>query len=240
MSHELAVASIAGMLDASDEESLAIHLQNGVTVLGFERFVLCVEIKRPVVGRVQYVTRGYPLTWHKIYQECDHTALNSAGKDSRQNTTPKVGPDQPRPSSPAELWEEVLGHGISFGISLPAQEKAGVTSMLNLSRDIPLPKDADEAQQLYSSARILSACLHLATVRTLVPALLARNDPQLSERERECVSWAAHGKTSEEIGKQLHISEPTVVFHINKVVRKLGVRNRMHAVALSVALGLVN
>lgn len=81
--------------------------------------------------------------------------------------------------------------------------------------------------------------MHVVTVRTLVPALLERSDPRLSARERQCVTWAAHGKTSEEIGVQLHISEPTVVFHINKVVRKLGVRNRMHAVALSVALGWV-
>ncbi len=124
-------------------------------------------------------------------------------------------------------------------MNLPAHEKAGITSKITLARLAPLPTDEDEAKHLHNSAFIFSACVHVVTVKTLVPALIEHNDPQLSPREKECVRWAAQGKTSEEIGLQLHISEPTVVFHINKVVRKLGVRNRMHAVALSVAMGLV-
>jgi DNA-binding CsgD family transcriptional regulator len=213
MSHESTVAAMAELLGASDEHGLAIKLQAATTVLGFDRLVLDVAISRPVVGRVHYTGAGCPLSWQKI--------------QTREGLADAFAPmEQCAP----EGW---------FGLSLPAHEKAGITSKITLARPAPLPTNEEEAKHLHNNACIFSACVHVVTVKTLVPALLEHNDPQLSPREKECVKWAAHGKTSEEIGIKLHISEPTVVFHINKVVRKLGVRNRMHAVALSVALGLV-
>lgn len=213
MSHESTVAAMAELLGVLDEESLACQLQEVTTGLGFDQFVLDVEINRPVMGRMQFKASGHPWAWQRVH--------------AREGLLERL--DTPTDDN----------LGVSFGMSLPAHEKAGIASKLSLNRGKPLPIDTAEARHLYNSARIFSACVHVVTVRTLVPALLERSDPRLSARERQCVTWAAHGKTSEEIGVQLHISEPTVVFHINKVVRKLGVRNRMHAVALSVALGWV-
>lgn len=240
MSKELAIASFARLLESSDEESLGVQLQESVSGIGFESFKLHIDVKRPMLGKLQYVAMGYPLSWQEILQDQDSGPQPPLKEASIRIDTPRTQVGQSGAAIQARLWEDVGRHKVTSGISLPSQEKAGVTSELSLSRDIPLPIEADALQHLCRSASILSACVHLAVVKTLVPSLLARNEPQLSERERECVSWAAHGKTSEEIGKLLHISEPTVVFHINKVLRKLGARNRMHAVALCVALGLIN
>ena len=204
---------MAELLSVLDEESLATKLQEVTTGLGFDRFVLNIEIIRPVVGRIHHIVSGCPLNWLK---------------------SPTTGKPIDRGSLPAQGSQDA-----AFNLRLPVHDKAGISSQISLAREMPMPTDAAAAQHLYNNAQILSACAHMATVRTLVPILLGLNDPKLSAREKECVTWAAHGKTSEEIGVKLHISEPTVVFHINKVVRKLGVRNRMHAVALSVAMGLV-
>lgn len=240
MNNESTMATIAALLDARDEESLATNLHKAAASLGFDRFVLGVEINRPLLGKVQHVTSGYPVAWQKIYQERNYIERDPTVEHCRTNTSPLLWTDQLRGGSSADLWEEARSFGISFGLSLPTHERDGVTSMISLARDQPLPTDIDEALRMYNNARVLSACAHVATVKTLVPSVLARDDPKLSKREKECIAWAANGKTSEEIGKKLHISEQTVVFHVNKVVRKLGVRNRIHAVALSVALGLVS
>lgn len=61
----------------------------------------------------------------------------------------------------------------------------------------------------------------------------------LSDRERNCLSWVALGKSSWEIGRILSISENTVVFHIKNAMRKLGAGNRVLAVAKAVELGLI-
>ena len=62
---------------------------------------------------------------------------------------------------------------------------------------------------------------------------------ELSDRERDCLSWAALGKSSWEIGRILSISENTVVFHIKNAMRKLGVSNRVLAAAKAIELGLI-
>ncbi len=51
---------------------------------------------------------------------------------------------------------------------------------------------------------------------------------------RECLRWAADGKTSGEIGQLLHLAQSTVNFHLNKAMHKLQVCNRQHAVARAV------
>src|SRR5581483_11431789 len=52
--------------------------------------------------------------------------------------------------------------------------------------------------------------------------------PVLTPREGECITWAARGKTSEEIGEILHRSTETVEFHLSNAMLKLHARNRAH------------
>jgi DNA-binding CsgD family transcriptional regulator len=63
---------------------------------------------------------------------------------------------------------------------------------------------------------------------------------QLSERELECLTWAALGRTDTEIGAVIHRSPTTARFHIDNAVRKLGARNRTQAVAIAAQRGLIH
>ena len=54
---------------------------------------------------------------------------------------------------------------------------------------------------------------------------------QLSERERQIMTWVAMGKTNPEIGCILSISEFTVKNHMKSIFGKLDVTNRAQAVA---------
>ncbi len=62
----------------------------------------------------------------------------------------------------------------------------------------------------------------------------------LSERELECLTWAALGRTDTEIGAVIHRSPTTARFHIDNAVRKLGARNRTQAVAIAAQRGLIH
>jgi len=53
--------------------------------------------------------------------------------------------------------------------------------------------------------------------------------PDLTPREREVLTWVARGKSSADIGLLLTLSEDTVDYHIQKVMRKLGVATRIQA-----------
>ena len=63
--------------------------------------------------------------------------------------------------------------------------------------------------------------------------------PVLSERELEVLKWTANGKTSWEVSKILNITERTINFHVQNIVKKLDAVSRTHAVAIAVAKELV-
>ena len=62
----------------------------------------------------------------------------------------------------------------------------------------------------------------------------------LTARERECLLWAAQGKTSWEIGRILGIAERTVNFHIANTCAKLDVRTRQAAITTALEWGLIS
>ncbi len=63
--------------------------------------------------------------------------------------------------------------------------------------------------------------------------------PRLTRREIQCLKWAAAGKTDADIGELVHISAPTVRFHLKNAALKLRVVGRSQAVREAAALGYV-
>ena len=57
---------------------------------------------------------------------------------------------------------------------------------------------------------------------------------QLTDREKEILTWLMEGKSSWDIGQILSISERTVKFHVNNICIKLNAVNRTHAVAKAI------
>lgn len=62
---------------------------------------------------------------------------------------------------------------------------------------------------------------------------------QLNERELECLSWAAAGKTSSEIATIIELSEHTINHYLNACCRKLDCMNRTQAVAKAIRHDLI-
>ena len=62
----------------------------------------------------------------------------------------------------------------------------------------------------------------------------------LSQREREVLLLLVSGHSNREIAERLFISEATVKTHVLAVLRKLGLRDRVHAVIFGYESGLVS
>ncbi len=75
---------------------------------------------------------------------------------------------------------------------------------------------------------VLAAVIGARLARVARSAIWAKQI-KLREREVEALTWAARGKTFEEIGTILSLSKRTVEFHLDNARRKLGVATRTQA-----------
>jgi len=67
-----------------------------------------------------------------------------------------------------------------------------------------------------------------------------KSSVELSEREMDVLRLLAQGRTDQEIGKQLVLTEVTIRTHISRILSKLGLTNRVQAALYCVRTGLVS
>ena len=70
-------------------------------------------------------------------------------------------------------------------------------------------------------------------------SLIAKNTYGLTKREVSVLNALKSGATSKEISLHLFISEATTKTHLASIYRKLGVRNRLQAISLGLASGVI-
>lgn len=63
---------------------------------------------------------------------------------------------------------------------------------------------------------------------------------KLTQRERDILMLLVSGNTNKEIANELSLREPTVRSHLKNIFRKMGVKNRAHAVGLALRSGMVD
>jgi len=89
----------------------------------------------------------------------------------------------------------------------------------------------------YRGSRVLAPEATDALVQSM------RHDPtpgdDLTAREREVLNLIVCGYNNTEIAERLFLSVSTVKFHVSAILSKLGVSNRIEAVALAIQNGLV-
>ena len=109
-------------------------------------------------------------------------------------------------------------------------------------------KDAP-AEDILRAVRVVAAgdaMIAPSTTRRLIDAFARTRSPAdgrrldvLTGREREVLVAMARGLSNAEVGRALYISEGTVRTHVNRMLAKLGLRDRLQAVVLAYETGLV-
>ena len=151
--------------------------------------------------------------------------------------------DRPMDSMQRRLMDFRWRVGARVGVSALAYERRGNAvdyAIVSFSRDRPLSEIAK--RHLEPLVQVLAPYfLSVAQDIFLKPRRKTDAEPvPMTPRERDCLVWAAIGKSSWEIGQVLGISIATVNFHLGNAARKLGVRGRACAVAQAIRFGLIN
>jgi len=113
-----------------------------------------------------------------------------------------------------------------------------------------LLKDVSPADLVHGIRTIVAgdALLAPAIVRRLVDQYVARPMPTaapsgrlaaLTERELDVLTRLARGLSNAEIAAELYLSAATIKTHVARILAKLGVRDRIHAVITAYETGLI-
>ena len=129
----------------------------------------------------------------------------------------------------AKMMEDAERFGLKDGCTVPVHGPLGQLGMLSMA----VSNDLELAKTTIINAAIPLQVLspHIQNRVTQLQEQQIEKSPSITDRERECLIWAANGKSSNEISQLLSISEATVNFHLNNVMKKLKVYNRQHAIS---------
>jgi two-component system response regulator DesR len=94
-----------------------------------------------------------------------------------------------------------------------------------LLKDRPAAELADAVRRVHRGLRVVDPAL-------ASEAWSAELDP-LTDRERQILQRAGDGKSSSEIGEELHLSEGTVRNYLSEAIAKLGASNRVDAARIA-------
>jgi DNA-binding CsgD family transcriptional regulator len=240
MTLKLLCDAFEAMERAKSTDELRAQMNRFAREMGFEHFAYALTINAPSLKAQQYVISGFPQEWVQRYLERGYFKIDPLIRHAETTTLPAIWTDQAfHHGKSAAFWEEARAFGLVAGLSFSVREQPGVTGIFSLARDKPLDMRGADLAALVGRAQMFASLLHQAVARIDLPRLLPEQNVLLTARERECLKWAADGKTAWEIGQILSIAERTVVFHVNNVVQKLGASNKTQAIVRAVALKLV-
>jgi DNA-binding CsgD family transcriptional regulator len=155
------------------------------------------------------------------------------------------------------LWRDKLAHhpeyfaaarrfGLITGVTHPVRGPLGDRSSMTFIKGVGGMQAEREILSGLSECQLIACYAHRALVgiveNGLDPSIAAKDQPTpaLTKRERECLSWAATGKTAAETALTLSLSETTIIYHLSKARRKLEAENSRHAISRAIALKLIS
>lgn len=214
------------MSGAASLDELAAELAAIALELGFRYFALThhVDIPRAPVPAVRL--HNYPAAWAEYFDaqrlgpsDPVHRASHMTSIGFAWSCLPRLIQLTPRDR---EVLERAERNGIGDGFTVPAHipgEAAGSCSFALPPGQKPRTDKLHVAQLVGGLA--FEAARRLVAIRTPLP-----DRPQLTDRQRECVYWAARGKTDPEIAGILGISHETVILHLKQARARYGVYKR--------------
>ena len=187
---------------------------------------------------------GYPTDWWEHYKDKAYICSDPIVKYCASNIMPlvwdKINLDKAVDNSAWHIMGEASDFGLKSGFSVPLHTPQGEAAMLSFAST----RDYDHLNKHWAGiapqASFLLLHLHEAMRRMVKESCLETDLAQLTNREKECLLWAADGKTTWETAQILNISERTVVFHVQNAAGKLNVANRQQAVARAISNGLIS
>lgn len=218
-------------------------LREQVDRLGFAHFCYYL-IRPPQEGMGGVVISSYPHDWRVRYRERCYAkhdlALISANESLLPVDWDKLKKNPRITSTQTLIFTEAASVGIRSGGTVSIRGPGHGLASFSVST----AQDDGSFAKLWAEYRhevhLMATYAHEKIMSILLSQPQNRDKVvRLSQREKECLLWAARGKTNWETAAILGITSNTVSEHIRHITRKMGVYHKTHAVARAIMDGLI-
>jgi len=199
--------------------------------LGFDSFLYGAHIPVSQARPHEVVIPAYPDGWMDCYQVAGYRRHDPVISHTLRSVRPAIWTEgffgATRES--LKLYHDAADFGLRTGITLPLRGANGEVVMFNLASSEKERHDKFFTAERVGAAQLLAASMHETLIDVHVRDNIDLPLPPhiaLTPREKECLMWAAEGKTCWEISCILGIAERTVIFHVDNATAKLGASNQ--------------
>ena len=239
---------LASLIAAASEGRELLPFVASVTAhLGFSSFMYAASAMPKLDHEEKaYVFTTLPFEWVGRYDQMAYLEVDPRVLMTWDSAIPLVwdqGNVRGRSARADAFLDDALLHGIASGVCFTFHGPHNSHVIVALNSNIPI-NDSIRFQAITRNLPDILMFGHyfheifMKSVIEIGAAPRAAGAP-LSKRERECLTLAAHGLTTDDISLKLDISSRTVQFHFDSIRSKMGAANRQEAVALGVQTGIV-
>jgi DNA-binding CsgD family transcriptional regulator len=200
---------------------------------------LGVNIPHPTHGQ-HYVQCTYSDAWVKHYVTSDFVSIDPV---VRLGLTSLIPLDWSEMSARIENSRQVFRDAKDFGVgqqglTFPVRGVHGETAIFSVNAELGDKEWQSFKKRALRDFHVIAHYFHNQVLEkhgTPTNTFL-----ELSDKEVECLKWAAVGKSTWDTSVILNISERTVKFYLDTARHKMNCLTKTQAVAKAVALGIVN
>lgn len=208
--------------------------------LGFRHFACCSHVDPLHPPPEAIMMHNYPAVWERHFSEARLHEIDPVLLRAERTPIPffwdAVFRAEPITKSQRRVLAEAAGLGLAHGYTAPLH-LSWLPGALRASCSV-VPDDSRIDPRSFPMVDALATYLYASLFRARAPWCMAL-PCHLTQRERECLTLAALGKTDWEIGHVLRLSEATVHTHVEQAKRRLGVATRMQAVVRALMCGAI-
>lgn len=207
---------------ASDDDDFERVATRVTQRLGFRWFAYL-----SIVADAPKLISSYPKSWTSRYFDLHYEQLDPVVKRARlEYDLFSWGSGASTPTGTREqrkFFEEATTFGIESGITVPIRGGFGRMAAFTMATDDRAMRPEHLVAKSKDVVQLVGLYFHTHLAARLGPECgqLDAGDV-LTQRERQCLAWAARGKTVADTAILVGIAPRTVAFHLENARRKLG------------------
>lgn len=211
---------------------------------GYDRVIFSIVNDREITpeGRSLGILHNYPEDWQKYYAEKKFERIDPVIKYGGSTSKPFHWDDLIKGMELSQkqinFFAESRDAGLYNGAAIPIRGNRAQLSGMALASSQRIDSCTGNLDIINAYCQQFFLCYKRMLTKDSAPQFISGE--LLTPKESEILTWAANGKTDEDIGVILSISRHTVDTHMRHIFQKLDATNRIQAVVKAIMMGLIN